>query len=125
VQAEHEIQLKLLNVLRQALARPEPDRARCGVLIRQLLDYSEAHFLSEQLLMRQIAYPGYEQHVQQHDLLLAELRGLAEAWEEAGGSGAGAAAELARQLEEWLLVHMRTADHSLTLYVTELGGAAR
>jgi hemerythrin len=122
VQAEHEIQLKLLNVLREALAQPEPDRARCGVLFRQLLDYSEAHFLSEQLLMRQTAYPGYEQHVQEHDRLLGELRGLAQAWETVG---AGTAGDAASTLEEWLLVHMRTADHSLTLHLAEFGGAGR
>jgi hemerythrin len=117
VEAEHRIQLKLLKVLLDALGRAAEDPARCGVLIRQLLDYSEAHFLSEQVLMREKAYPGYEQHAREHDGLLSELRRLAASWDM---GEAGAAADVARRVEGWLLVHMRTTDHSLTLYLAEL-----
>jgi hemerythrin len=51
VEAEHRVQLDLVRALREALDKGE-DRSSTSALLRQLRDYSDAHFLSEQLLMR-------------------------------------------------------------------------
>jgi hemerythrin len=115
VETEHRFQLDLLRALREALGRGE-DRAATSALLGQLLEYSDAHFLSEQLLMRLHAYPAYEHHVQEHDRLVDELRSMAAAWEAEGGQEAG---RLLSQLEEWLLVHMTTTDTALEAYLAE------
>jgi hemerythrin-like metal-binding protein len=117
VEAEHEVQLHLVRALREGLEKGD-DRASTSTLLRQLLDYSDAHFLSEQLLMRLYAYPAYEDHVGEHDRLVAELRSLAEGWER--GEGASAAGLLAR-VEEWLSTHMATTDTALEAYLAEHG----
>ena len=117
MEAEHEVQLHLVRALREGLEKGE-DRVSTSTLLRQLLDYSDAHFLSEQLLMRLYAYPAYEDHVGEHDRLVGELRSLAEAWER--GEGASAAGLLAR-VEEWLSTHMATTDTALEAYLAEHG----
>lgn len=115
--AEHRVQLGLVRALRETL-EAGGDRSASSAILRQLLDYSDAHFLSEQLLMRLYAYPAYQDHVLEHDRLAGELRSLAESWE--GGQGASAAGLLAR-VEEWLSTHMATTDTALEAYLAEHG----
>jgi hemerythrin len=118
VEAEHQVQLELVRALKGALEAGEDDPASGAVpaLLRRLVDYSDAHFLSEQLLMRLYAYPAYADHVLEHDRLIGELRALAERWEKGEGGEAGA---LLRQVERWLLSHMATADKALEAYLAE------
>jgi hemerythrin len=115
VEGEHQVQLHLVRALREGLEKGE-DRASTSTLLRQLLDYSDAHFLSEQLLMRLYAYPAYEDHVGEHDRLVAELRTMADRWEEGEGEPAG---RLLLRVEEWLVGHMTTADQALEAYLAE------
>jgi hemerythrin len=117
VEAEHQVQLGLVRALKEALeAGPDgPSSGAVPALLRRLVDYSDAHFLSEQLLMRLYAYPAYADHVLAHDRLIGELRGLAESWEKGGGEAAG----LLGRVEEWLLTHMATADKALQAYLAE------
>lgn len=72
VNAEHEVQMRLLSELRKALRDGRDGRE----LHTQLTDYCRAHFLSEELLMRLHAYPGYDDHVADHEQMLDALDGL-------------------------------------------------
>jgi hemerythrin-like metal-binding protein len=74
IDAEHQIQIQLLNELRRVL-REGGDGAE---LRERLADYCRAHFLSEELLMRLHAYPDYDDHVGDHEQLLDALDGLVE-----------------------------------------------
>jgi len=121
VAAEHRVQLELLHALQETLAGGDADRSASGGLLRQLLDYSEAHFLSEQLLMRLYAYPAYEEHVQEHDRLIGDLRDLSVAWTEGEAEAAG---NLLVRVEEWLLTHMSTTDKTFEGYLAEHGPRA-
>ena len=122
MEAEHQVQLGLVRALKEALEAGPDDPASGAVpaLLRRLVDYSDAHFLSEQLLMRLYAYPAYSDHVLEHDRLIGELRGLAESWEKGGGDAAG----LVGRVERWLLTHMATADKALEAYLAEQGPGA-
>lgn len=62
---EHEIQLGLLRALCTA-AGENRDAAVVGEILERLISYSEAHFLSEELLMRLNSYDDYEDHVDDH-----------------------------------------------------------
>ena len=112
--AEHRVQLDLLRGLQEALARGGEDRSASADVLTQLLEYSEAHFLSEQLLMRLHAYPAYEEHAQEHDRLMGTLRRLSEDWAAGGGEAAG---NLLSSVEDWLLTHMNTSDEALAAYL--------
>jgi hemerythrin-like metal-binding protein len=120
VEAEHRVQLDLVRALRETLTRGDEDRTASSDLLRQLLDYSEAHFLSEQLLMRLYAYPAYEEHVHEHDRLIERLRGISSDWAEGGG----AAVDLLARVEDWLVTHMSTTDRALEGYLAEHGPRA-
>lgn len=73
---EHRVQLGLLQALCDA-ARDDRDAASLAEIIEQLVAYSEAHFMSEELLMRLNSYDDYEDHVDEHINMLSVLREVA------------------------------------------------
>ena len=115
--AEHAIQLGLLRAAQAQLARGDDpnqgsgEAANATELVEQLFTYSEAHFLSEQLLMRLAARPNYEGHVLQHEELMQDLDAVRECMQK--GDRAAAATRL-RAHEGRLLAHSRSWDQSVS-----------
>ena len=78
VDREHEVQLGLLRALCVA-AGENRAASEIGEILDHLIAYSEAHFMSEELLMRQMSYDDYEDHVGDHVRMLEALDEIAEA----------------------------------------------
>ena len=78
VDAEHQVQMRLLMALQAAVRESKPE-AESTEIRYQLTDYCRAHFLSEELLMRLYAYPDYDDHVNEHERMLDALDELTEA----------------------------------------------
>lgn len=74
--AEHGVQVELLNELCAAVQKNAPPTV-ISEIFQQLVDYSKAHFLSEELLMRQMSYEDYEDHVGDHVRMLDALDEIA------------------------------------------------
>jgi hemerythrin len=109
VDAEHGIQLGLLEASLTALSSGAADTAE---IIDQLHGYTQAHFLSEQLLMRLAARGDYDGHLEDHERLMRELD-EAKAKFESGDSSA--AAGLLKSHEKHLLEHIRSWDRSIEM----------
>ncbi len=111
--SEHEAQLEEMNALGRAIAGGKPKEE---VLARldALVGFLEGHFLSEQIAMREWAYPDYEAHVREHDGavgLLRELRARIDA------DDPDAPGEILRGPRGWLLGHVRSADADLARFL--------
>jgi hemerythrin len=78
VDSEHRLQIELLDAL-IAAAQSGRDDDHVAELLQRLRDVSEAHFLSEDLLMRLHAYPEHAAHVAEHEEMTAILDSLREA----------------------------------------------
>ena len=63
LKAEHAMQYTLLAEAERLLAKGET--AGAHQVLQQLLQYSEAHFGSEEIVMRLHSYPGYHQHLRE------------------------------------------------------------
>lgn len=113
--AEHELLHRLLDELKTEL---ESDGPRVPELVDRFDTAARAHFLEEQSLMRLHAYPGYEAHQNEHDELVEELRHLTGQVED---GEAVDAARLARDLDNWLTVHMKTTDAAMEEYLRRHG----
>jgi hemerythrin len=116
IDAEHEAQLRLLGELEAAAASRDRDSTR--ERLATFITYLDAHFLSEQLLMRGHAYPGYAAHVQDHDAaigMMNELRQRVDAGDD----------ELQPQvldaLRRWLVGHVTTVDRDFAAFLKERG----
>ncbi|MCF8150669.1 MAG: hemerythrin family protein [Burkholderiaceae bacterium] len=75
-ESEHQVQLGLLQNLCDSI-QERSDPASIAKILDELIDYSEAHFVSEELLMRMKSYDDYEDHVADHEQMLEALRGIA------------------------------------------------
>lgn len=103
---EHEVQLGLLWALCSA-AGESGDAAVVGEILDHLIAYSEAHFMSEELLMRLKSYDDYEDHVDDHVFMLDTLRSIAA--RHAAGDSALLAGEAAEALA-FIGQHIATRD---------------
>lgn len=116
---EHALELQIVRSIQTALANS--DRGTVTQLLQQLEDFTNAHFLAEQLLMRLHAYPGYEAHQQEHDTLMNELKELSQSIR---ADPSKDPAKDAENLERWLITHMQSSDQSLAEYLKKQDGKA-
>lgn len=100
--AEHGMQVRLLDALLEAKGRAAP-ADEVSALLEQLTQYCDVHFLSEELLMRNHAYPDYQAHADAHDQAMERLRAL----------DADTPAERLTELRALVLQHIQSFDQQL------------
>jgi len=105
-EAEHRVQVELLQALCDAVEKNSPPSV-IGDIFQQLVDYSKAHFLSEELLMRQMSYDDYEDHVSDHVRMLDALDEIAAA--QASGKSVLVAGQ-AESILKFIKQHIATRD---------------
>ncbi|MFZ4538238.1 bacteriohemerythrin [Propionivibrio sp.] len=103
---EHRIQLELLQAL-CAATQENCSPASAGEILQQLVSYSEAHFMSEELLMRLKSYDDYEDHVSDHIHMMEVLAEIESA--HASGKSALVSGQ-AESVLEFIKQHIATRD---------------
>ena len=106
VDAEHQRLIEVYNELY--------DAAQAGVtgpdlynLCFKLCTYTEQHFKHEEQIMRELAYPGYDQHHTHHAYLLTEIATITLRY---GEDLTGISARVMDYIWEWLLNHILAED---------------
>ena len=110
---EHRIQVGLIKAL-CAAAESGAAEAELGRILEQLVAYSEAHFMSEELLMRLDSYDEFEDHVEEHSRMMDLLQEM-QAQHRAGESAL--LPSLAAPTLDFLLQHIETRDLRYTQWV--------
>ena len=98
--------MQLLDSLSHALQEvdgPSP----ANYILDQFIEFSDMHFLSEQLVMRLHGYPGYEPHLEEHTRLMKKVREIRSS---VNSGEAKIGIQLVQQLREWLLTHIAIED---------------
>lgn len=106
IDAEHDLQMQLLDSLSQSLAS-SGDSSATRHLLEQFIEFSDVHFLSEQLIMRLHVYPGYEAHFHEHTRLMKKVRQIHE---EVVQGKTAPGLQLILELRDWLLNHIAVED---------------
>lgn len=110
---EHRIQIGLISALETALGSGASiDEVR--TLVEQLVDLSDVHFMSEQVLMRFSAYPDIRRHELEHDSLMETLQRIQAAFDL---NDADVMTAESRVMRELLLAHIRTHDFAFALFL--------
>ncbi|CAA7627058.1 putative Hemerythrin-like metal-binding protein [Candidatus Terasakiella magnetica] len=110
---EHRIQMRLIVALEQALARGFPEDEVSTILDR-LTQYSNIHFMSEQLLMRLHSYPDQGCHEDAHDELIEQLQRVRQS---VGSQPPSPSSANILLLKQWLLNHIRSHDRAFELFL--------
>ena len=75
IDAEHRIQIGLIKALCDAVDTQKPV-AEIARILEQLVDYSETHFMSEELLMRLDSYDEFQNHSEEHQAMMEILKSM-------------------------------------------------
>jgi hemerythrin len=110
---EHQIQLGLLEALCAATSDAQA-AVPVAEILQQLISYSEAHFMSEELLMRLHSYDDYEDHVSDHIDMMDRLNAIAAA-QSSGGSAL--VSGNAREVLAFLNQHIATRDQRFAVFM--------
>jgi hemerythrin len=106
IDAEHDLQMQLLDSLSKSL-ESGADFAPVKHVLEQFIEFSDMHFLSEQLVMRLNNYPAYEVHLQEHTRLMKKVRELRDSIFRGERSPS---LQLIQELHDWLIDHIASED---------------
>jgi len=115
IDREHQVQIGLVRALCDAV-RWSAGAEQTRQILEQVVAYSDVHFMSEQLLMRLCSYPGYDDHVLDHEHMMEMLRGVES--RQAAGEGSLASNE-AQDMLRFLSHHIATRDRQFAEYHLE------
>jgi len=104
VDEQHQYLFDLANKVVEA--KTKSDLTKCIML---LYKYIREHFRDEELLMRDVEYPHYQEHKQIHNMLLDKMNEISEKV----GQDALAKDEIKEFMEDWLLDHILLKDGAL------------
>ena len=105
VEVHHRVQGSLIDLLGQ-LVTGGSERALAEETLTRLVDFTLAHFHTEERLMRQLGYPRAGAHAAEHVRLMSDIRAI-QAGHAAGDPGG---AERMAELRRWLLEHIQGMD---------------
>ncbi|HMM74737.1 MAG TPA: hemerythrin family protein [Gammaproteobacteria bacterium] len=112
VDAEHRLLVLLFRKLDVAIKTQQPEPVLRHI-IRELVRCVEFHFVSEENLMRETAYPDLAMHAKVHGELLAELK----AWIQRITERSEFPEDLLYFLNRWLSQHIAVHDRSVVAHV--------
>ena len=109
IDTEHRVHLELISAMESALIE-QGESSVAEEILNQLVTYTNAHFMSEQLLMRLHAHPQYDAHLAEHDRLIESLEQISSHFNKGDQKQI---LEGTRVLEENLLKHIKSWDRGL------------
>ncbi|HIJ37509.1 MAG TPA: hemerythrin family protein [Rhodospirillaceae bacterium] len=118
---EHQGQLDLLRAMEVELEKGG-DQGILVPLVDQLIAFTDVHFMSEQLLMRQHSYPGFGPHEADHERLMEQVLKLQSTVR--SGEQAVSLAEL-NLLRDWVAEHIRKMDLAFSLFLAKSSEAGQ
>jgi len=120
IDAEHDLQMQLLDSLAQAIQRGG-ELSPMKYILEQFIEFSDMHFLSEQLVMRLHGYPGYETHLEEHTRLMKKVREIRANLMKGEHQPS---LMLVKELREWLMRHIASEDAAFGTFLKTKEGAA-
>ena len=120
IDAEHDLQMQLLDSLSQAIQRGR-ELSPMKYILEQFIEFSDMHFLSEQLVMRLHGYPGYQPHLEEHTRLMKKVREIRANLMKGEHEPS---LVLVKELREWLVQHIASEDAAFGTFLKTKQGAA-
>jgi hemerythrin len=117
IDAEHEVIVQCVNALHAGmLARVAPEVL--NERLEELVSRTEAHFSTEEALMREHDYPGYTEHKLEHEKLIAHVIDLEQQFRQGENLLSFA---IALNLKNWASIHIARSDQALGEFLRSRG----
>ncbi|MGN1166566.1 MAG: bacteriohemerythrin [Lachnospiraceae bacterium] len=81
-----------------------------------LADYTDFHFNAEEQLQREIDYPGFAKHKEQHDNFKKTITELDEMLQEEEGPSDAFVEKVEKNVIQWFYTHIEGFDRSVAEY---------
>ena len=81
-----------------------------------LSEYTDFHFSAEEQLQREIDYPGFAKHKEQHDAFKQTIKELEEMLEEEEGPSQAFVEKIQENVIRWFYTHIEGFDLSVAEY---------
>ncbi|MEW8314141.1 MAG: bacteriohemerythrin [Candidatus Thiodiazotropha endolucinida] len=110
---QHQEMLNIVNILHTAVEKCA-DKETLQKLLVELYEHTKTHFSTEDELMKKHNYPGYEQHLHEHHVLLQHLNNLVE------GVTGGKSPTFRSDYDvssDWVLIHIFKSDKELGTFL--------
>ena len=115
VDFEHQELIQLINDTYECLRHADSETTVLESL-GEIYAKISAHFALEEKIMRERHYDQYQDHKDDHERLLDDIRDIMESYEEHGCFDQDS---FGRQLRDWFGVHFKTKDARLHKYLSD------
>jgi len=114
IDSEHKIFLDLIIDFQHALDDKQPKEKLIRIL-NEVEKYAAFHFVSEENIMIDVAYPKYEHHAMLHRELLTRLKDHSNQFK----LGLLEAPDVFEFLFQWFAIHTSNEDKKLVAYIKQ------
>lgn len=119
IDEQHKTLVELINKLHDArLAGKGADAL--GLILTELIRYTQTHFAHEERLMRLYNYPDYEGHKKLHNDLVGKVLEVKSKFDAGEKALSG---EVFDFLKDWLVNHIQGTDRKYTPFLKQKGVA--
>lgn len=119
VDYEHRTLILMINKLHKKLAE-HADKNTVVEFLGEIHALISAHFALEEKEMREMAYDDFEDHKEDHEELLDQIRDMMDEVEQ--DEGGDATNTLGSRLNDWFTKHFRIRDARLHKFLASLKG---
>jgi len=114
--ADHIMIFSLINHIDEA-HQTGSDKHAIGPILKVLMDRALAHFVREEMFMKQNGYPELEAHAEEHREIIKDLQTLYTAYLESSSNTVSRA--IVRTLCSWLEQHILESDMRYRPYLSD------
>lgn len=113
IDAQHQRWVALINQLHEAMSQGK-GREIMGQVLAELLDYTRTHFVTEERIMVDHAYPDYQRQKAAHDAFIQKVGDLRTRFL---GGEAVITLDVMKFIKEWLTNHIQVMDKKIGVYL--------
>jgi hemerythrin len=112
--------IKLVNMLNELYDASKEGKGKevLGKVLNDLIDYSASHFIDEERLMVEHAYPDMAHHKAIHDNLVKQVIELQQKFT---SGQAILTLDVMMFLKDWLVTHIQVTDKKYSAYLNSKG----
>ncbi len=116
VDYEHKGMIRMINELHEEMSSA-PSRDTVTGFLGEIHALISAHFALEEKEMREMGYDAFDDHKDDHERLLDEIRDIMDSFE--ADETEDYAEDLSRRLESWFTEHFRAKDARLHRFLQD------